>query len=97
VVPIALVFPLLLWLSARCQPVFAAAAAFIVALTIVWTTTFGIGYFGDPGLPIDERIEGAQASILTTSLCTLVLAALFAERRQHEARSVRVRRGWRRR
>ncbi len=85
VVPIALLFPLLLWLTARCQPVFAAAAAFIVALTIVWTTTFGIGYFGDPNLPIGDRILGAQAGVLTTSLCTLVLAALFAERRQQEA------------
>jgi PAS domain S-box-containing protein len=85
VVPVALLFPLLLWLAARCQPMFAAAAAFIVALTIVWTTTFGIGYFGDPDFPIGDRIAGAQAGILTTSLCTLVLAALFAERREHEA------------
>src|SRR5712672_119400 len=85
VVPIALLFPLLLWLAARCRPVFAAAAAFIVALTIVWTTTFGIGYFGDPELPIEDRMVGAQAGILTTSLCTLVLAALFAERRHQEA------------
>src|SRR5947208_461446 len=84
-VPIALVFPLLLWLAARCRPAFAASAAFIVALTIVWTTTFGIGYFGDPDLPIADRILGAQAGILTTSLCTFVLAALFAERRRHEA------------
>jgi PAS domain S-box-containing protein len=84
-VPIALLFPLLLWLAARCRPAFAAAAAFIVALTIVWTTTFGIGYFGDPNLPAADRILGAQAGILTTSLCTFVLAALFAERRRHEA------------
>ena len=86
VVPIALLFPLLLWLAARCQPMFAAAAAFIIAVTIVWTTTFGIGYFGDPNLPIVDRIAGAQAGILTTSLCTLVLAALFAERHEHEVR-----------
>jgi PAS domain S-box-containing protein len=85
VVPIALLFPLLLWLAARCRPVFAAAAAFVVALTIVWTTTLGIGYFGDPDLPVEDRIVGAQAGILTTSLCTLVLAALFAERRHQEA------------
>ncbi len=85
VVPIALLFPLLLWLAARCRPVFAAAAAFIVALTIVWTTTFGIGYFGDPNLPIADRILSAQAGILTTSLCAFVLAALFAERHRHEA------------
>src|SRR5438445_7401766 len=45
VVPFALLFPLVLWLAARCQPVFAAAAAFVIALTIVWTTTFGIGYY----------------------------------------------------
>ena len=35
VVPVALLFPMLLWLAARCHPVFAATAAFISALTIV--------------------------------------------------------------
>jgi PAS domain S-box-containing protein len=85
VMPIALLFPILLWLAARCQPVFCAAAAFIVALTIVWTTTFGIGIFGDAGFPIGERILVAQAGILAVSLCSYVLAALFSERRQHEA------------
>jgi PAS domain S-box-containing protein len=85
VAPIALLFPLLLWLAARCRPVFNAAAAFIVSLTLVWTTTFGIGLFGDPGVPIEHRILGAQAGILAVSLCAFVLAALFAERRQHEA------------
>jgi PAS domain S-box-containing protein len=85
VVPIALLFPVLLWLAARCRPVFAAAAAFIVAFTIVWTTTFGIGIFGDPSFAIADRILGAQAGILAVSLCALVLAALFAERRRHEA------------
>ena len=84
VVPIALVFPMLLWLAARCRPVFAAAAAFISALTIVLTATFGIGIFGDASFPVTERILGAQAGILAVSLCALVLAALFAERRLHE-------------
>ena len=86
VVPTASLFPLLLWVSARCRSIFAAAAAFIVALTVVWTTTFGIGILGDPGLTITQRILCAQASILTVSLCTLVLAALFAERKAHELR-----------
>jgi len=85
VVPIALLFPVLLWVSARCRPVFASAASFIVALTIVWTTTFGIGYFGDATFPVTERILAAQAGILTASLCAFVLAALFAERRHSEA------------
>jgi PAS domain S-box-containing protein len=85
VVPVALLFPLLLWLAARCRPIFASAAAFIVALAIVWTTTFGIGHFGDPSVPIADRILAAQASILAVSLCALTVAALFAERRQSEA------------
>jgi PAS domain S-box-containing protein len=84
VVSIAMLFPLLLWLAARCRPVFSAAASFIVAFTIVWTTTFGIGTFGDSNFPATERILAAQASILAVSLCALVLAALFSERRQHQ-------------
>jgi PAS domain S-box-containing protein len=83
-VPIGLLFPLLLWLAARCRPVFAAAAAFMVAFTIVWATTFEIGRFGDPSLAIADRILAAQAAILAVALCAFVLAALFAERRQHE-------------
>ena len=86
VVPSALLFPLLLWLAARCRPVFAAAGAFIVSLTIVWTTIFGIGHFGDTGLPIDDRILEAQVLILVVALTAFVLAALFSERRESEAR-----------
>jgi signal transduction histidine kinase/CheY-like chemotaxis protein len=79
VVPIALLFPPLLWLAARCRPVFAAAAACLVSLLVVWTITFGAGYFGNPDLPIGERVLAAQASILLVSLGSLVLASLFAE------------------
>jgi PAS domain S-box-containing protein len=82
VAPVFLLFPIL-WLAARCQPVFAAAAALIVSLTIVWATTFGIVHFGDPALPIGDRIVGVQAAILGVALCAYILAALFAERRQH--------------
>ena len=84
IVPVALLFPVLLWISARCQPVFAAAAVFVVTLAIVWTTTIGIGQFGDASLPIAERVFAARAGILAVALCAYVLAALFAERRQHE-------------
>src|SRR6516225_4815931 len=85
VVPIALLFPVLLWIAARCQPVFAAAAAFVVTLAIVGTTTIGIGHFGAPGLPMADRVLAARAGIVAVALCAYVLAALFAERRQHEA------------
>jgi C4-dicarboxylate-specific signal transduction histidine kinase len=83
------VFPFLLWLAARCRPAFAAAAAFIIAFTIVWATTFGIGIFGDENFPIAERILTAQAGILAVSLCAFVLAALFSERRESEAHLAR--------
>ena len=86
VVPSALLFPLLLWLAARCRPGFAATGAFLVSLTIVWTTIFGIGHFGDTGLPIDDRILEAQALILVVALTAFVLAALFTERRESETR-----------
>jgi signal transduction histidine kinase/CheY-like chemotaxis protein len=79
VLPVGLLFPPLLWLAARCRPVFAAAAAFIVSLTIVCTTTFELGYFGNPGVPIAERILAAQGGIVVVTLGALVLAALFAE------------------
>src|SRR6266850_6130837 len=77
--PVAVLFAPLLWLAARCRPVFAAAAALIVSLSIVWTTTFGIGYFGNPGLSMAERVLAAQFSILLVTLGASVLAALFAE------------------
>lgn len=80
--PVAVLFAPLLWLAARCRPVFAAAATFTVSLSIVWTTTFGIGYFGNPALSIDERIASAQVSILLVTIGALLLAALFAEIRE---------------
>jgi PAS domain S-box-containing protein len=84
-VPVAVLFPLLLWVAARCRPVFAAAAAFIVAIALVATTTFGIGRFGDPSTAVIERVHAAQVAMLVTTLCALVLAALFDERRRSES------------
>jgi hypothetical protein len=84
VVPIALLFPVLLWIAARCPPIFAAAAVFIVTLAIVWTTTVEIGHFGDPGLPMAQRVLSARLGILAVAFCAYVLAALFGERRQQQ-------------
>jgi signal transduction histidine kinase len=81
VVPGALLFPILLWLAARCRPLFATAGAFMVSFAIVWTTIFGIGHFGDTDFPIENRIVEAQALILVATLGAFVLAALFAEQR----------------
>jgi len=87
--PITWLFPIFLWLAARCRRAFSAAGAFVVSMTIVWTTVLGIGHFGDPSLPITDRVLGAQAAILVVALSAYVLAALFAERRENATRLAR--------
>ena len=74
-------WPLLVWIAARLPPGVASAATFICAITIVATTTFAIGIFGDSHWSFEQRIQAAQASILAISFGALVLTALFSERR----------------
>ena len=66
-------FPILAWLAARYRPAFSAAGAFVVSIMIVLTTILGKGHFGDPSLPITDRVLGAQASILVVALSAYVL------------------------
>ena len=82
VLPVALFFPVIIWVAARCGPLFAAGATFIVTLAIVLTTTMGIGHFGSPGWDMGDRVFAARLSILAVAVCALVVAALFAERRK---------------
>jgi PAS domain S-box-containing protein len=84
--PSAFVLPLLLWLTARCQPAFAIAGAFVASTDIILATTFGIGRFGDAAVPINQRVAGAQLAMMTITLFTLVLAVLFAQRKEAEDR-----------
>jgi PAS domain S-box-containing protein len=83
--PVAFVFPLLLWIVVRCRPVFAAAAMFVVTLVIICSTTFNMGHFGDASIPHADRILAAQTLVLAGALLVLILAALFSERRRSEA------------
>src|SRR5215510_4541037 len=85
ILPPALLVPLLLWPTARCRPVFAAGAVAIVALTIVWTITFGVGRLGDTSIPLANRVRAAQGALLAIELGTLILAAVFAEQRRYQA------------
>jgi signal transduction histidine kinase len=78
-----------MWITARCRPVFAAAAAFLVSTTVVSTAVLGLGHFGDASLAFADRIPQAQAVILFVALGAYILAALFAERRENEARLAR--------
>jgi PAS domain S-box-containing protein len=73
--------PLFVWIAARLPPGIASAATFICAITIVTTTTYAIGIFGDAGWSSDQRIQSAQAGILAISFSALILTALFSERR----------------
>jgi PAS domain S-box-containing protein len=85
VVPVELLFPLLLWLSARCRVAFTSIAIFVVSLMIIFAVTFNLGHFGKIGPTPEARIWGAQASIVGVAFCALLLGAAFAERRQHAA------------
>jgi PAS domain S-box-containing protein len=85
VVPVELLFPLVLWLSARSRPVFTSAAVFVISVTIVGAITFDLGEFGKVGPTTEARIWGTQAGILGLALCALILVAVFAERRRNAA------------
>ena len=86
--PIAWLFPVLLWLAARCRPMFSAVGAFVVSMTIISTTILGVGHFGDSTRPIMDRSLEAVSAMLVVTLSALILGALFAERRGSEARLV---------
>jgi PAS domain S-box-containing protein len=81
----AVVFPFLLWVAIRCRPVFAAAATFVVALTVIGSTTFSIVHFGEVSLPLADRMLAAQTFALTAGVSVLLVAALFADRRRSES------------
>jgi PAS domain S-box-containing protein len=77
--------PALFWLAARYPPTLAIAAAFVLSIFVICATVLGIGHFGDPAIPIMERVQGAQLTVAMVTAFTLVIVALFAERRQKEA------------
>ena len=85
IVPLALLMPFLVWQAARCRPVFVAAATCVVAVTIVLTIKLDVGRLGDPSVPHSYGVNAAQVVMLAITGCSLILAALFAERRRHEA------------
>jgi PAS domain S-box-containing protein len=85
IVPVELLLPLLLWISARCRPAFTSAAVFVVSLTIVCAFIFRLGHFGDLGSSMEQRAFATKAAILGVAVFAYILSALFAERRQHAA------------
>jgi C4-dicarboxylate-specific signal transduction histidine kinase len=55
-------------------------------MSVALTAIYGLGHFSDSGLSIGARVLQTQAVILVVAFGTAVLAALFAERRESEAR-----------
>jgi PAS domain S-box-containing protein len=84
-VAVVLLFPVMLWVAARCRPAIVAAAVSIVSTIVMATVTFKLGNFGSAAPSMDDSIVAAQVTIVGTALSALILSALFTERRQHEA------------
>src|SRR5690606_37433041 len=66
-VPASVLFPFVLWIAARCRPVFAAAAAVAGAGVLAGGVTFGLGRLGDATVTVPV----VQVMILIGSLCVL--------------------------
>jgi two-component sensor histidine kinase len=79
-VPQTVLFPLVLWIAARCPPVLSAAAALVISSALVAMTTMHLGRLAAADMPAFR----AQITMLVASICALTLAALFAERRRSE-------------
>lgn len=84
--PVAGLFPLFLWLGARCGPAFTTTAIVIVALVVVGTMTQGVGRLSSPGIPFETRVFAARIGLVLIAFCALVLITIIAERRSAEAR-----------
>ncbi len=84
-VPILLLFPMQLWMAARCRAVFAAAGIALLGLLIVWSAISGFGRFGDASVPLADRVIAAQIALTIIALCSLMLVSVVVERRTVEA------------
>ena len=83
-VPVATIFPLLVWAAARCSAIVVSASLLLISMIIVGATTNGMGHFGDPSIPIVDRVLAAHLTMISIALCSILLIAVFAERRVAE-------------
>src|SRR5208337_1152537 len=76
--------PLLLWLSVRCGPLFAATGSLVLGLSILGSFTLGRGRFADANFPLGERLAATDFAMIATAFVALAIAALIAERKDAE-------------
>lgn len=84
-VPVAALFPFLLWLGARSRPLDATAGILIVGLIVVFATTHDLGPFGDKLQPWPERILNVRLTLVSVAFCGLMMVAVFTQQRSAEA------------
>ncbi len=84
-VPVAALFPFLLWLGARSRPLDATAGILIVGLIVVFATINDLGPFGDKEQPWPERILNARITLVSVGFCGLLMVAVFTQQRSAEA------------
>ena len=77
--------PLLLWIASRLRPALHRTRNVPLRDHHCLDHNLRNRHFGDARLSVEQRVIGAQATILATSLGALVVAALFSERRLHES------------
>ena len=86
--------PLFVWIAARVRPAFTAVATFMCAITIVWTTIFAVGLFGDARLALEQRILSAQATFWPLRLARLFWRLCSASDEPMNSRSSKESIGW---
>ena len=84
--PGATLLPILIWLSARSQPIVPGLAIIILACLMTLFAASGIGRYGDLRVPIETRVMAAQVALSAVSIAALTISALYAGRRRAEAR-----------
>lgn len=82
--PLAVLFPIYLWIGVRCGPRIGALAACIVAVLTVEGITAGLGPFSAAQASAVDRTLAAQAFMVTSSLSILSLAILTGQRLRSE-------------
>lgn len=81
ITPGAALLPLLLWISARSQPIMPALAILILAIMMAWFAAAGSGRYGDVRLQPEARIIAAQLALGTATVVAQVVMALYTDRR----------------
>jgi len=84
IAPVVTLLPLLIWLSARAQPIVPALAVLLLAGLMAGLASEGIGRYGDARLPAESRIAAAGLALSAISIAALSISALYTERRNAE-------------